>query len=83
MMAAKNKQTHTFEGIIPNLTRRYKETESQVVREELAKYHNSKTCPECNGTRLCQAARHVQVGGQAIYEINKWPLKQSKTFLMK
>ncbi|MDH5552530.1 MAG: excinuclease ABC subunit UvrA, partial [Nitrosomonas sp.] len=41
----KNKQTHTFEGIIPNLTRRYKETESQVVREELSKYHNSKTCP--------------------------------------
>lgn len=78
--ARKHKQTHAFEGIIPNLTRRYKETESQVVREELAKYHNSKTCPECNGTRLCQAARHVKVGGQAIYEINKWPLKRSKMF---
>lgn len=76
----KHKQTHAFEGIIPNLTRRYKETESQVVREELAKYHNSKTCPECNGTRLCQAARHVKVGGQAIYEINEWPLKRSKMF---
>ncbi len=76
----KRKQTHPFEGIIPNLTRRYKETESQVVREELSKYHNSKTCPECNGTRLCQAARHVKVGGQAIYEINKWPLKKSKLF---
>lgn len=76
----KHKQTHAFEGIIPNLTRRYKETESQVVREELSKYHNSKTCPECNGTRLCQAARHVKVGGQAIYEINKWPLKKSKLF---
>ena len=38
----KHKQTHTFEGIIPNLTRRYKETESQAVREELSKYHNSK-----------------------------------------
>ncbi len=76
----KRKQTHPFEGIIPNLTRRYKETESQVVREELSKYHNSKTCPECNGTRLCQEARHVKVGGQAIYEINKWPLKKSKLF---
>ena len=76
----KHKQTHTFEGIIPNLTRRHKETESQVVREELSKYHNSKTCPECNGTRLCQAARHVKVGGQAIYEINEWPLKRSKMF---
>ncbi len=76
----KNKQTHIFEGIIPNLTRRYKETESQTVREELAKYLNAQTCPECQGTRLCQAARHVHVGGQAIYEISALPLKQAKLF---
>lgn len=76
----KNKQTHTFEGIIPNLTRRYKETESQVVREELSKYLNAQTCPECQGTRLCQQARHVQVNGKAIYEINELPLKQAKVF---
>ena len=43
---------HTFEGIIPNLERRYRETDSQMVREELAKYLNSKPCPECAGTRL-------------------------------
>lgn len=76
----KYQQTHTFEGIIPNLTRRYKETESQVVRDELAKYHNAQTCPECQGTRLCREARHVQVAGQAIYEINALPLKQAQVF---
>jgi len=76
----KNKQEHTFEGIVPNLERRYKETDSQAVREELAKYLNSMTCPECAGTRLRKEARHVQVGGQAIYEINALPLKQARMF---
>ena len=76
----KHQETHAFEGIIPNLTRRYKETESQTVREELAKYLNAQTCPECHGTRLCQAARHVHVAGQAIYEISAFPLKKAKLF---
>ncbi|MEK7843097.1 MAG: excinuclease ABC subunit UvrA, partial [Pseudomonadota bacterium] len=76
----KNKQEHTFEGIVPNLERRYKETDSQAVREELAKYLNSMVCPECAGTRLRKEARHVRVGGQAIYEINALPLKQAKMF---
>lgn len=76
----KHQDTHAFEGIIPNLTRRYKETESQTVREELAKYLNGQICPECQGTRLCQSARHVQVGGQAIYEISALPMKQAKLF---
>ncbi len=76
----KNKQEHTFEGIVPNLERRYKETDSQAVREELAKYLNSMTCPECAGTRLRKEARHVRVGGQAIYEINALPLKQARIF---
>ncbi len=71
---------HVFEGIIPNLTRRYKETESQTVREELAKYLNAQVCPECQGTRLCQSARHVHVGGQAIYQISALPLKKTKYF---
>jgi len=76
----KNRQKHTFEGIIPNLTRRYHETESQTVREELGKYLNAKTCPECQGTRLCTAARHVFVDNRAIYEISALPLKQAKAF---
>lgn len=76
----KQQEIHPFEGIIPNLTRRYKETESQTVREELAKYLNAQVCPECQGTRLCQAARHVHVAGQAIYEISAFPLKKAKQF---
>ena len=51
---------HAFEGVIPNLERRYKETDSIVVREELAKYLNSKPCPDCEGTRLRAEARNVR-----------------------
>lgn len=76
----RNYRKHTFEGIIPNLERRYKETESLAVREELAKYLNSQTCPECGGTRLRREARHVHVGGRAIYEVNALPLKEAKVF---
>ena len=50
---------HPFEGIVPNLQRRYRETESMVVREELAKYLNHKACPDCGGARLRIEARHV------------------------
>ena len=56
---------HVFEGIIPNLERRYRETDSMMVREELAKYLNSKPCPECLGTRLRREARFVKVGDGA------------------
>lgn len=76
----RNYRKHTFEGIVPNLERRYKETESLAVREELSKYLNSQACPECAGTRLRREARHVRVGGQAIYEINALPLKEAKAF---
>src|SRR5256885_10511743 len=65
---------HAFEGIIPNLERRYRETDSIMVREELAKYLNSKPCPECEGTRLRREARHVKVGGRAIYAWSNRPL---------
>ena len=50
---------HAFEGIIPNLQRRYHETESGSVRDELAKFHSVRACPDCQGTRLTEAARHV------------------------
>ncbi len=75
-----SQQKHPFEGVIPNLTRRYKETDSQTVREELAKFINSCTCPDCEGTRLCREARHVHVDEKTIYEISAWPLKQAKLF---
>ncbi len=77
-----NKQTreHAFEGIIPSLERRYRETDSLVVREELAKHLNTQTCPECQGTRLRREARHVHVAGRAIYELSALPLRQAAQF---
>jgi excinuclease ABC subunit A len=60
---------HRFEGIIPNMQRRYRETESGMVREELAKYRSVKPCPECHGTRLNTAARHVFIQKRSIPEI--------------
>ncbi len=78
---------HAFEGIIPNLERRYRETDSVMVREELAKYLNSKPCPECDGTRLRREARHVKVGPpgdeRAIFEISNLPLKEAGDFFRK
>ncbi len=75
-----HQQTHAFEGIIPSLERRYRETESQTVREELAKFINARTCPECEGTRLRREARHVTVNGETIFAISAWPLRQTKQF---
>lgn len=75
-----HQQVHVFEGIIPGLERRYKETESQTVREELAKFINARVCPECEGTRLCLEARHVTVNNEAIFAISAWPLRQAKQF---
>ena len=74
------RREHVFEGIINNLERRYKETDSPTVREELAKYLNTCTCPECKGTRLRLEARHVRVADRAIFELSALPLKQALTF---
>jgi excinuclease ABC subunit A len=72
---------HPFEGIIPNLDRRYRETDSAAVREELTKFQNNQPCPACEGTRLRREARHVKVGvdgdARAIYEVSGWPLRDS------
>jgi excinuclease ABC subunit A len=71
---------HAFEGVIPNHERRYRETESLVVREELAKLLNMQNCPECGGARLRREARHVKLADQTIYEISSWPLRQTQKF---
>jgi len=63
------RRRHPFEGILPNLERRYRETDSVMVREELAKYLGSKPCPDCGGTRLNTAARHVFVAGRNIAQV--------------
>ncbi|HXZ53647.1 MAG TPA: excinuclease ABC subunit UvrA [Burkholderiales bacterium] len=68
---------HEFEGIIPNLARRHRETDSTVVREELAKYLNRKACADCGGTRLRREARHVLLDGRAIYEVSRLPLRET------
>ncbi|HEY0293920.1 MAG TPA: excinuclease ABC subunit UvrA [Bordetella sp.] len=79
---------HPFEGVIPNLERRWRETDSANVREELGKFRNIKTCPDCGGSRLRSEARHVLIGndiddkpgsagqrlGRAIYEVEAMPL---------
>ncbi|MCX7221577.1 MAG: excinuclease ABC subunit UvrA [Burkholderiales bacterium] len=57
---------HPFEGVIPNLERRWKETDSSAVREELGKYRAVQTCPACQGSRLRPEARHVRIGDERI-----------------
>jgi excinuclease ABC subunit A len=73
-------RSHPFEGIIPNLERRYRETDSSAVREELAKYQNNQSCPHCQGTRLRTEARHVLVAGKTLHEISQMSLKQAAAF---
>jgi excinuclease ABC subunit A len=75
-----NKKTHSFEGILNNLKRRYHETDSGTVRDELAKYLNMQTCPSCEGARLRIEARHVKVGKKNIHEICHTPLKETVHF---
>jgi excinuclease ABC subunit A len=65
------KRTHAFEGVVPNMNRRYKDTESQMVREELAKYLSVQSCPKCSGTRLGEAARHVEIAGRNLPSITQ------------
>ena len=74
---------HPFEGIIPNMQRRYRETESSTVREELSRYRGSQPCTSCNGSRLRIEARNVYLVGTAntdkksIFEISRWTLRES------
>jgi len=71
---------HPFEGIVPSLERRYRETDSAVVREELAKLIALQPCPECGGARLRREARHVRLADATLYEISRWPLAQTLAF---
>jgi len=75
---------HSFEGVVTNLQRRYRETDSMAVKEELAKFINEKECPACHGARLRVEARFVKVGNgkqeRAIYEVSALPLRQTLLF---
>jgi len=71
---------HAFEGVIPNHERRYRETDSLVVREELAKLRNVHACPDCGGARLRREARHVKIADKTLHDVSAWPLKQTLDF---
>lgn len=71
---------HVFEGIIPNLQRRYHETESGSVRDELAKFHSVRACPDCQGTRLTEAARHVFINETNLSAVTAMPIGEVTQF---
>jgi len=72
-----------FEGILPNMERRYRETESQMVREELAKYLNSQPCPECEGTRLRRDARHILINRKNLPAITAMTIGAATDYFAK
>ncbi|WP_320838709.1 excinuclease ABC subunit UvrA [Zhongshania sp.] len=74
---------HPFEGVIPNMDRRYKETESQTVREELSKFLNSQSCPDCAGTRLRKEARNVFILDNTLPEITAMPVGAAREYFTK
>ncbi len=71
---------HPFEGIVHNMERRYRETESSSVREELAKYQSNRACPGCSGTRLKEAARHVFVADHNLPQVSDMAIGEAHTF---
>ena len=71
---------HSFEGIVPNLERRYRETDSAAVREELSKYISDRPCPECGGARLNRSARNVFVAERPLHEIAVLPIDAALAF---
>jgi len=67
-------KSHPFEGVLPNISRRYRATESQMVREDLAKYLSEQPCPSCEGSRLRREARHVFIDDKNLPKITHWPV---------
>jgi excinuclease ABC subunit A len=76
----KRVQKHAFEGILPNLKRRYRDTDSSVVREELSKFLSNQPCQSCSGDRLNEAARHVFIAGRTLPIITKMPIDDTLAF---
>lgn len=73
-------QKHAFEGILPNLKRRYRDTDSSVVREELSKFLSNQPCQVCSGDRLNEAARHVFIAEQTLAKITRMPIDETLAF---
>ena len=76
----KYQRKHPFEGILPNLERRYRETESAAVREELAKYISERPCPDCGGARLNRSARNVFVADKPLHQLAVLPIDAALAF---
>ncbi|TKS53586.1 excinuclease ABC subunit UvrA [Luteimonas yindakuii] len=76
----RSQRRHRFEGIVPNLERRYRETESSAVREELAKYISERPCTECSGARLNAAARNVFVADRPLPDLVVLPIGDALKF---
>ncbi|HRJ54199.1 MAG TPA: excinuclease ABC subunit UvrA [Candidatus Thiothrix moscowensis] len=74
------KRAHPFEGVLNNLKRRYRETDSSAVREELSKYLASRACPDCGGTRLNEQARNVFIAGRNLPAITHLPIGECHAF---
>jgi excinuclease ABC subunit A len=77
---ARHQRKHKFEGIVPNLERRYRETESSAVREELSKYISERPCTECGGARLNTSARNVFVADEPIAKLVLLPIDEALAF---
>jgi excinuclease ABC subunit A len=77
------RRKHPFEGVIPNLERRYRETDSEFIREELARYLANQPCPECEGTRLRKEARFVFVGKKTLPQITAMPIGDCLHYFLK
>jgi len=73
-------KTHPFEGIIHNLERRYRETDSNTVREELSRFLSIQPCPDCHGTRLNREARHVFIEQYNLPDVTALPIGQAYEF---
>jgi excinuclease ABC subunit A len=71
---------HSFEGVVANMERRYRETDSQLVRDELAKYLSQKTCEVCAGARLNISARNVFVADLPIHQVTHFPIRKALSF---
>ena len=74
------KRNHTFEGVIPNMERRYRDSESNTIREELARYLNTQACDSCSGSRLRTQAHNVFIGKQPIHHVTAMPIERSLAF---
>ena len=74
------RRKHNFEGVIPNMERRFRETESQSVRDDLAKYMTSTSCPTCDGTRLRKSASNIFIKDKRIEDIVCLPVSETATY---